>query len=425
MSFPIHGVAHMVRRALNTLDYRLMDHGERVAYLVLGMLQEEGGYTPAQLCEICYLTMFHDIGAYKTEVIDSLMDTGKLFSFEITSALNHSAYSYLFLRNFSFLREYVDAVLFHHFTYPKLLESDCIHKSLAAKLFLADRVDILLTRLTPESPQDIFERLDNPVFSPDDVALLRRLEEKRGLLNNLLHFSYLEELLSFLNTNGLSDEQEASIVEMLPYTIDFRSVNTVTHTVATVEITMTIAQLMDLSEEEQMKLHYGSLLHDIGKISISLMILEKPDKLSSLEFSMMQDHVLLSEYILKGRVSKEILQIAIRHHEKLDGSGYPYGLGADQLNRNERIVAVADIMSALMGKRSYKEPLPSEQVIAILQQQAQSGKICPEVVQLVVEHFPLIQQRVERCNRRAMERYHTMTQDFDGLLARYTAAFLS
>ena len=93
---------------------------------------------------------------------------------------------------------------------------------------------------------------------------------------------------------------------------------------------------------------------------------------------------------LGGVVDDEVREIAIRHHEKLDGSGYFRGLKADELTRPQRIVAVADILSALYGKRSYKEAFGPDKIKAIIQSDADNGKICPEVVGVAVKNMKKI-----------------------------------
>ncbi len=419
MAFPVQGVSHMLRRALNTLDYRLMDHGDRVSYLIMKLYQADGIHTDAKILEVCYLSMFHDIGAYKTEMIDSLMDIDQFIHFELQESLPHSAYGYLFLRDVAFLAEDADAILFHHFTYPKLLESSCQSRLLAARLFLADRIDLMITKGMASSPEDLLRLIDNPVFNPDDVAALAKLQQEHGVLSNIFEHRYLDELLRFMEQPILHDDQMASLVSLLPYAIDFRSKNTVTHTVATVEASVTLANLMHLSEEEKHKIYYGALLHDIGKISVSLMILEKPDRLTDLEFEVMRDHVLLTEYILRDRVSPEIMKIAIRHHEKLDGSGYPYGIKGEDLTQSERIVAVGDILSALMGHRSYKDPFPKERVQGILKDMANKGKICKQIVDCAMEHYDYLAQRVETCNDQALARFETLRMNYQALMLEY------
>ncbi len=406
MGNKIINVAHMMRKALNTLDYRLMDHGERVAYIILKMFQADGEYTPEQLTKISYMGMFHDIGAYQTEVLDPLDDISSTFGFEIKHTHHHAVYSYLFFKEHGFFEEFCDALTYHHFVYEKLKNSACQNKKLASRMFLADKIDILYMNKRVSKPQEALALLSNSVFNSSDVELLKSLEETDGVLGDIFSGKYLDALMSFLSQNRIYDEHLNKIVHMIPHAIDFRSEFTVTHTAATVEISIILAELFGMSEDEKESVYLGALLHDIGKISTSVLILEKDAKLTDNEFSIMKDHVLLTEYILRGCVSEEIVNIASRHHEKLDGTGYPLGLKCEQLTKSEKIVAVADILSALLGKRSYKEPFPHEKVIAIMRDLADNGKVCADCVDVAVQNFPRITEEVDRCSDEAMVRYN-------------------
>ena len=95
------------------------------------------------------------------------------------------------------------------------------------------------------------------------------------------------------------------------------------------------------------------MFHDLGKIGIPLEILENPGRLTLEDMAVMKTHVEKTAVILNGWVSEEIRDLALRHHEKLNGTGYPDGLSASQLTLPQRILAVADIFSALTGERSY------------------------------------------------------------------------
>ncbi len=415
----IKDVTRMMRRALNTLDYQLMDHGERVAYLLLKLSEAEGIYNEKQLTKISFLGLFHDIGAYQTELLDSLGDLYHTFKFEISDSLEHSIYSYLFLNEHEFFEEYVDSVLFHHFIYEKIQASDCKNKRLAARMYLADRLDIMIIRKLVKTPQDVLTRLKNKVFSPEEVALLEKLEKEQGVITKCFTGEYMDELLEFTTGSKTYTDEIETIIHMLPHTIDFRSEHTVTHTIATVEIAVLLADLFNIGEERKKDVYLGALLHDIGKISVSNMLLEKNGKLTNNEFSIMKDHVLLSEYILRGCVSEEVFRIAVRHHEKLDGSGYPAGLMKSQLTLEERIVAISDVLSALLGRRSYKDPFPMEKVIAILTQEAEAGKLCPEVINKAIENNELIARAVDKCCDEAMMRYRILQDNAMSLRAKY------
>jgi HD-GYP domain-containing protein (c-di-GMP phosphodiesterase class II) len=153
---------------------------------------------------------------------------------------------------------------------------------------------------------------------------------------------------------------------------------------------------MNLSEEDQYNLHYGAFLHDIGKITTPLEILEAPRKLTYDEMMIMKQHVAMSETILKDYIDPNILEIAIRHHEKLDGTGYHKGLSGEELTLPQRILAIADIISALTGKRSYKESFEKDKIFTILLNDANNGKISKEVVECVEVHFEQLMMNSEQ-----------------------------
>lgn len=399
-------VIGIMRRALNTLDYRLMDHGWKVGYFVYHLLKDDERYSQEQLVKICYTALFHDIGAYKTEELDSLSHAQEVFAFEIKNTIEHSIYGYLFLNEYEFFREFSDLILYHHFTYGRLLESDCANKELASIIFIADRMEILTKKKPNITPKELFKALENPVFNSKIVKKIREKEEAEGIITKYLDDFNLTEILNFLNEVELSSEQTLAFVDMIPHTIDFRSEYTVSHTVATVKISVMLAKLCGLEQDAIDKIHLGALLHDIGKISTPLEILEKDGKLTSYEFGIMKDHVVLSDYILKGCMSEEIVHIAARHHEKLDGSGYPKGLTKEDLTLSECIVAVADVLSALMGRRSYKEPYPEERVRRIVIENKEQGKLCGYVIDKALENYKLLQDGVDEVSFAAVARYH-------------------
>ena len=130
-------------------------------------------------------------------------------------------------------------------------------------------------------------------------------------------------------------------------------------------------------------------MHDVGKIGIPLSILEKPGKLDDEEMKVMRTHVELTEDILEGCIEPVLLQAAARHHEKLDGSGYPRGHAAE-LSMPDRIIAVADIVSARWATRSYKKAYPKEKVLELLAWHVETGKIDCIVVETMTRDYDAI-----------------------------------
>lgn len=124
-----------------------------------------------------------------------------------------------------------------------------------------------------------------------------------------------------------------------------------------------LANIYNLDEETRQNIRIGSMLHDIGKIAISHQILESPYKLDEKEWEIMQYNIIITENILKDCVTYEVLKIASHHHEKLDWIGYPHGIYANDLTLSKRIVAVADVISALSQEKSYKKAFPLKKFV--------------------------------------------------------------
>jgi HD-GYP domain-containing protein (c-di-GMP phosphodiesterase class II) len=116
-----------------------------------------------------------------------------------------------------------------------------------------------------------------------------------------------------------------------------------------------MAELMDFDDMSLGRLRRAALLHDLGKLSISSRILDKPGPLTDEERARFREHPLLAEQIL-GRVASfvELSVVASAHHERLDGSGYPRGLAGDALTMPMRVLAVADVYEALISDRPYR-----------------------------------------------------------------------
>lgn len=216
-------VISIMRRALNTLDYRLMDHGWKVGYFVYHLLKDEEQYSKEQLVKICYIALLHDIGAYKTEDLDSLSHTNDVFDFEIKNTMDHSIYGYLFLDAYEFFQEFSDIILYHHFTYDRLMETECENKELASMIFIADRMEILTKKRPNITKEELFKALSNSVFNQEIVEKIKTLEEKDGIISKYLDDFNLSEILTFLHGVELSSEQTLTLVDMIPHTIDFRS----------------------------------------------------------------------------------------------------------------------------------------------------------------------------------------------------------
>lgn len=110
----------------------------------------------------------------------------------------------------------------------------------------------------------------------------------------------------------------------------------------------------------------AATFHDLGKYYTPIEILQKPGKLTDEEYAMIKKHPIDSYKLLQATHGEEIAQIALQHHERMDGSGYPYGLKKDDICFNARIVAVADVFDALTSHRVYNRQMSYEEAIALM-----------------------------------------------------------
>jgi HD-GYP domain-containing protein (c-di-GMP phosphodiesterase class II) len=145
------------------------------------------------------------------------------------------------------------------------------------------------------------------------------------------------------------------IAEGFAAVIDAKSPWTHEHSRRVCAIAAGMARLMGLDEPALRQLRRAALLHDLGKLSISNRILDKPGPLTDEERARFREHPLLAEQIL-GRVSSfvELAVLASAHHERLDGSGYPRGMAGDALTMPMRVLAIADVYEALISDRPYR-----------------------------------------------------------------------
>lgn len=153
---------------------------------------------------------------------------------------------------------------------------------------------------------------------------------------------------------------------------EVRSSDTKNHTRRVSKLSAMIAREYGLSEEEIHLIELGSALHDIGKVGVPDSILNKPGKLTTQEYEIMKSHAEMGHKVLKHSerlILKVAAQIAYSHHEKYDGTGYPQGLKNEEIPVYARIVAIVDVMDALLCNRIYKKAWSVEQVRALFQEQ--------------------------------------------------------
>jgi putative two-component system response regulator len=195
------------------------------------------------------------------------------------------------------------------------------------------------------------------------LELIQYVTEKNKLIEDLkiecrnLKTAFTETILKLVMAAEFKDNSSSDHVERVGKFSSF------------------MARKMGFSDRDCANIFFAAAMHDIGKIGISECVLYKPGKLTAPEYEIMKSHTEIGADILAGAKS-EVLQlagkIALNHHERWDGLGYPRGLSGDDIPLVARIVALADTFDALLSRRRYKDAYPIEVAVEVLK--TESGK---------------------------------------------------
>ncbi|WP_221801797.1 HD domain-containing phosphohydrolase [Oceanobacter mangrovi] len=188
------------------------------------------------------------------------------------------------------------------------------------------------------------------------------------------------------------ERTQQELMYILGEAIEKRSKETGSHVRRVSLISEFLSRQLGLDEHFVQLIKHATPMHDIGKIAIPESILHKPGKLDPDEWTEMQTHAQMGYDLLcnSRRALPQIgARIALYHHEKWDGSGYPAGLKGEEIPVEGRIMAIADVIDALAARRCYKEPWPPERILQLLQEE-RGCHFDPQICDLAIEHFDVI-----------------------------------
>ncbi|WP_018933123.1 HD-GYP domain-containing protein [Gracilibacillus lacisalsi] len=201
----------------------------------------------------------------------------------------------------------------------------------------------------------------------------------------------LYRFLGYVNSLKLSyDNQLEGIVKGVIATLELKDPYTRGHSERVANYAMILAKSLKEFKNQDIKLfYYACLLHDVGKIHISDVILSKPGKLTAEEFEIIKSHpVVGAEAVKDVEGINEYITVIRDHHERWDGKGYPNGLKAEETNLFARITAIADAFDAMTSSRSYREAMPLEKAYEQIVN-GSGSQFDPILVEKVKEVFPL------------------------------------
>ncbi|AFJ45747.1 putativ metal-dependent phosphohydrolase [Shimwellia blattae DSM 4481 = NBRC 105725] len=243
---------------------------------------------------------------------------------------------------------------------------------------------------------------------PDEIfAAFRDLEEQDYFWFRLENsgLSRVMDIISPVKAVHLDIDQFREICLLIARIVDRYSSFTVSHSISVGAVARRLAMQYGMGGREQKLIEIAGYLHDLGKIYIPVTIIEKADRLNDREFSRIKGHSyktgeILSEYPALSTIA----QWAEHHHERLDGSGYPYHLTKAYLDIPSRILAIADIYTALTEDRPYRKGMKNVQALAIIRQEVAAGKLDADIFQCLESNVALIDCGIEMISKNYLKK---------------------
>jgi putative two-component system response regulator len=235
----------------------------------------------------------------------------------------------------------------------------------------------------PYNPEELRLRVMNHVRS-------KKLSDLAKDMNSVLEGEVVKKTAALQKALDLSREAEYEISLRLGRAAEFRDQETGMHTRRISELSKRLALLADFPKEQCEVLRFASPLHDVGKIGIPDRILLKPGKLDQTEFDIIKLHTVIGGKILSDAERYPVIAagsiIALQHHEKWDGSGYPSGLKEEEIHPFARIVSIVDVFDALTSERPYKKAFTLEKTTEIMIE-GKGSFFDPHLLGLFFENF--------------------------------------
>ena len=391
---PVFDLILCISDAVDSISPQLADYHRRTAYLAYQLGRQYG--LPVARCKaLAIAAALHDIGA------TALKERLNLLNFDTKVSADHkevhdvhAEVGYLLISSYPAFATAAEIVRFHHVNWrdgagklsmglPVPVESHILH--------LADRVTVQIDPRKEVLSQvrsicNRVKRKSGEDFMPEVVDAFVRLAEKDFIWFDMVSPSVDISLWKELDWDVISLEG-AEFLDLSRFfcrLVDFKSPFTATHSSRVAACGQALAELAGFSMLDQRLISLCGYLHDIGKLCVPLEILDKPAALSTEESAVMRHHAYYTNHILKRiGVFENVRVWSSYHHERLDGSGYPYQLKGEELTTGSRIIAIADVFTAVSEDRPYRSAKNNFDVMDVMNDMARKGMLDTRLVRLL------------------------------------------
>ncbi len=377
--------------AMDFISPEVVNHHMQVAYVAFG-IGDELGLSVEEKRDLVLAGALHDIGAF------SLKERLDVLAFDAENTKKHADLGFSLLNIHKPLKGVALDVKFHHVSWDHGRGSEVgkIQVPVASHiLHLADRVAVLVNRKQEVLGQagkicKTVREQSGKMFMPALVDAFERLAVREYFWLDLASPSLRVILSGRLKpvTIGLDTEDLLGFSRLFARIIDFKSPFTATHSSGVAACAEMLAGLSGFSRRDCTKMRIAGYLHDLGKLAVPLEILDKPARLGKKEFNVIMHHAFYTRRILDAIPALNSINAwASLHHERLDGSGYPFHLKEEDLPLGSQIMAVADVFTAISENRPYRSGMTRGVALGIMEGMADHSALNPATVSLLRRHY--------------------------------------
>jgi HD-GYP domain-containing protein (c-di-GMP phosphodiesterase class II) len=407
-------LADLVLSLSETMDMvspQLVGHQHRVA-VIAGAIGAEMGLAGRRLNTLILAGALHDIGAF------SLRERLDCLQFEIEKPHEHAWMGSFFLRGIDVLAEETRIVSNHHLPWDEDPGEGCggrVHPG-SHLIHLADRISVLVDpeREILSQRDEIVRRIrasSGSMFNPQAVEAFESVAVRQSFWFDLPSpdLGRLLRKVAGARTVPLSIGNLLGLSQIFARIIDYRSHFTASHSAGVASVAEKLALYAGFSEARRLMIRLAGFLHDLGKLAVPSEIIEKKGKLTGDEYNRVMRHTYFtSRAFERFEGFDEIRTWAAFHHERLDGTGYPFHLAAEELSPGSRILAVADVYAALTENRPYRQGMDPVKAVGVLHEMVRLSQLDAAMVELLAEHLDEVEQARLEAQGESLREYREM-----------------
>lgn len=384
--FNFYIVIKSLSYAMDLISEALVGHHKKVAYISLEM-GKEMGMSYEKIKKLVISALIHDLGIFYLK--QNYSDLG------IDNEDNrHAEIGYMMLkRNFPG-KDIAEIVRYHHDEWDKNENNE--NTFLSNILHFADRVSVLINRdniTILNQRKGIMDKMNeiSKDFYPALINVFKDLDKREVFWLDVISNERIERKIdSFFQQLqwriGYNELIEFSY--LISHIIDFRSSFTATHSAGISATSSLLGRYHNFNKIEQKTMMIAGYLHDLGKLIVPPEVLNKRGKLTQDEWNIMKTHTYYTYQALSTSNSlKTIRDWASFHHEKLNGRGYPFHLKRENLSLGSKIMAVADVFTAITEDRPYRKGMDYSKARRILSKMGEDDELDDRIVGIILDNF--------------------------------------